>query len=456
MYHWCSIMGRPLGHLMLWLQFKLVNGTSQQCAARLIALVGVVGLLLATYTFLRKENIPNSLSSFLALGVAALPGVLISIAWIGAGFIIYSLCFPSISALLCQHALKLKARKSHGYWCLLTISSILLILSSLIYQTGTMFFIVFVAVYWALHWSRRDPYALNNTFTLLSVLFVANVVYFIGFKALVGSELASADPQRGVFFDTLGEGLVWFFHLALPRALSLWTIQPSYGWNLLPCIASTIFLASVVTFLIFTYRLQPTLFHVMLILLYLPSTFVLGIACYIPMLISNFRLEVYRSMVPLSTYAFVITCIHLWVVLSRAIVSVKYISSITIAVFSFLIAFNANNAMREKIVATKSAEVQFMRQKMQQIKDSGLEGNPIHVIIPILNEPWNTDEIGSLSITCVNDIQPMISIIRRELKLPDILISNSKIGETYNLDGTEVIDGRDVIDFTSISDLKMK
>jgi hypothetical protein len=95
-----------------------------------------------------------------------------------------------------------------------------------------------------------------------------------------------------------------------------------------------------------------------------------------------------------------------------------------------LIAFSSHNVLLTKMILPKSAEVRYLRNTMQTAKTSGRGNLPVHVIVPLINESWKTDEIGYLtaSFFYFGDVQAMIGYIRDEIKLPNTNVTYSMAG----------------------------
>ena len=435
---WFGTLGRPLGHEILCRQFKITGGISYAYIARGITFLGLAGLLVVTYTFLRREHLPDNLSSFLALGIAVLPGFTISVSWLGAGFIVFALLFSASSVLLCQHALMQKNTKRKFYGLLLTAVA-LEIASDLTYQTGAMFSLVLIAILYAIRLNNREQSILRDLLVLIGVFFVANLVYFIGFKIISGADLARVNPERGVLFHDLIGSFNWFIQYPLPRALHLWFVQPSNSWTALPIVTLIAYVASLA---IFTYSLffrknNPP--FSLPVLIYIPVTLLLGLACFFPMLVSSFRLEVFRSLTPLSSFIFSIIVIQFWLSFSNKEVHSKNINY-SIAMAMFVVTLISQNAMLSKIIMPKYVEVQYIKNTMKSAKEAGFSHVPVHIIVPKLIEPWNTDEVGYLTSSFSQDVYPMIKTIRDELMLLRVTISHSELGEDFDPGGKIVID----------------
>ena len=302
-----------------------------------------------------------------------------------------------------------------------------------------MFSLVLIAILYAIRLNNREQSILRDLLVLIGVFFVANLVYFIGFKIISGADLARVNPERGVLFHDLIGSFNWFIQYPLPRALHLWFVQPSNSWTALPIVTLIAYVASLA---IFTYSLffrknNPP--FSLPVLIYIPVTLLLGLACFFPMLVSSFRLEVFRSLTPLSSFIFSIIVIQFWLSFSNKEVHSKNINY-SIAMAMFVVTLISQNAMLSKIIMPKYVEVQYIKNTMKSAKEAGFSHVPVHIIVPKLIEPWNTDEVGYLTSSFSQDVYPMIKTIRDELMLLRVTISHSELGEDFDPGGKIVID----------------
>ena len=106
----------------------------------------------------------------------------------------------------------------------------------------------------------------------------------------------------------------------------------------------------------------------------------------------------------------------------------------------FVVTLISQNAMLSKIIMPKYVEVQYIKNTMKSAKEAGFSHVPVHIIVPKLIEPWNTDEVGYLTSSFSQDVYPMIKTIRDELMLLRVTISHSELGEDFDPGGKIVID----------------
>jgi rubredoxin len=440
MFDWFMRLGRPLGAAILCFQFSLFHQIGDAWIARGITFIGMASLLVAIYIFLRREHFPDNLSALVAFGCATLPGALVSAYWLGGGFIIFSLLASVFSVLLCQSAIK-QEMKDIRFYCLILTAILAEIASALIYQTGTMMFLVFAAVATAGTLKKDDHLSSRQTLIYGGIFTAANLSYFLFFKYFLANELARTNPERGIFFNELGSGFVWFTQTALPRAIRLWFVEMSANWSWMPSIIGLIFITSLGLYIFSLCYKKFSRRIILRSVLYVIIIILLGIGCLLPVLASGFRANVFRSLTPLSSFIFSMTCIQLWFALPEKKSQIQK-SNYLIVPIMMLIAFSSHNVLLNKMILPKSAEVRYLRNTMQTAKTSGRGNLPVHVIIPLVKESWKTDEIGYLtaSFYYFGDVQAMIGYIRDELELPNTNVTYSMTGADFNPEGKVIAD----------------
>ena len=439
MREWFQIMGRPIGHELLCLQYKLVENIEAGWRGRLVTVGALSVLLLCTSVFLRRHGYPAGLAVAIALGVTVLPGCLVFAFWLGSGFVVFGLLAAAVSALLCQTALMRKSPYGPGFWLLLLLAAIVESTAFLIYQTAGMFFLVFAAVALANRYSGSIGSLFRTGFVYGLVVVTASCAYFVGFSYMVADRLAQANPERGVSVANLWDSTHWFFTSALMRALRIWFANSVAAW--IPWCVGLAFIVAFLAFVVVRMRISEGC-HLAALkagAIYAGLMFVLGIGCFSPMLLASFRLEVFRSLVPLSAFVVVLTSTHTWLIVRSTELRWSVAGRLLLPVVVAL-GFFTHNMLLETITLPRSAEVTFLRDTMRAAASMGRGSWPVHVIVPKITYSWRTDEIGSLSAHFHQDVVPMLSLIRSELKLPQVPITTSVPGEPLDARAQVVAD----------------
>jgi hypothetical protein len=435
--HWFYLLGRPLGNAVLCAQFHSFSQIGDAYLARLETVGAVLLFLIAMYRFMCREGLPRQLSVFVAFGVAVLPGFLVVMFWLGAAYIAFSLLFSVYAALACQKALHRDSRDRSFYLLILGAGASELV-SAYIYQTGAMMFLVLCAVT-AVCVTKAGGRSFLRSFLVYGGVFAgANLVYFSWFKYFVADNLAKTDPTRGTLFHDLAGALEWFAHDALPRAMQLWFAGASTSW--VAQVVGFLFVASFVGFSLVVFREAPPKRRAGLVAVYGTTMLLLGLGCFLPMIASNFRMPVFRLLIPLSAFVVATTSIHLYLLGSRMRYTAQKIGYL-MAVPMVGIGFVAHQMLLDEMVMPRAAEVQQLRQIMHQAKVAGHEYDPVHIIsVPDNENPWKTDEIGALTASFVDDHSWMINYIRDEAGLPRVKVTHSSPGEAFDPKGKVVAD----------------
>jgi|GEM_PF-408830 len=434
---WFNLQGRPLGGIISCFQFGLFEYIKDAFIARAVSFLCMAALFIAIYEFLLREDYPENLSAFIAFGCLTIPGALVTASYLSTGFIIFSLFASVISALLCQSALKQIAMDKRPYG-LITASVLMQIVSASIYQTGAMFFLVPAAAAMSRSFKKSGSLLIRTAFVFGIIFIAANLIYFAGFKYSVAAELARRSPERGTLFHELDYAFIWFFQTVLPRAFSLWFIGKSAGP--VPILTGLLFFTSLILYAISMVRKDFSRQKVLLSISYVIVILLMGIVCYLPVLITAHRWNVFRNLIPLSSFIFSVTCIHLWFAYSHW---KEHGRAGYLIVFAMIfIAFVSHNVLLNKMILPKSEEVRYVENVMRTAKTLKLDNLSVHVVIPRIEETWSTDEIGLLttSFYVFGDLYEMISRIRKELELPEVMITYSTAGYYFNPNGRIILD----------------
>lgn len=435
---WFYLLGRPLGNAFLCVQFNSFSGIDGAYLSRLETIIGVTLLLGIIYRFLRNENLPREFSAFVALGVVLLPGVLVTIFWLGAGFIAFSLLLSAYAALLCQRALR-QDKKGNGFYGLLLGAAVSELAAAYTYQTGAMMFLVLSAVV-TMHVvkeGRRYSDFWRSLLVYGGVFLVSNLVYFSWFKFSIAEKLAKVDPERGTLFHNLISGMEWFAQEALPRALQLWFIDASANWA--SYFFGICFVVALVGFTLLRLYRKERRQSALWIVGYVAVIVLLGVGCFLPMIVSSFRLAVFRSLIPLSAFVFVMTSVQLFLLGKERGYSVLW-GRLGLGGMMIGIGLVSHNMLRDEMVVPRNAEIQELRRVMDDAKTAGREREPVYVIVPAKVNPWKTDEVGALSVSFPQDVFPIVNNIRNDMELPPVKVMHGFPGDKFDPTGKVVAD----------------
>jgi hypothetical protein len=260
----------------------------------------------------------------------------------------------------------------------------------------------------------------------------------------VADKLSQVDPSRGSLFNNVSEAFLWYFNQALPRSFTLWFIKPSLGWDLYSTTVLIIFILSTFFSILIIFKKFFLFKRILFTGFYNLFSYSVLVVTYAPVIISNFRLEVYRSSLVLSAYIFSIIAIQVWMILFRYNEVNKKIISLVL-IFSLSISFICYQLMHNQIVRPKFYEYTKLRSIISMIDpNSVMSGLPMHLIIPRQLEPWNTDEVGRISSEFTDEIDIMMSVIRSNSNLRPVPVSYSYSDPDITLNNRIIIDLRDI------------
>jgi hypothetical protein len=459
MYDWSKITGRPLGQYALCGLFGLFETTEDAWLARLVIVAGIAVFAWLQSIYFQALGISWTASVSLALGASVLPGILIFGYWITAGSLIFSLLPSVAAALLTAAALRpgavavdpdrVEAAPLRRALAQMDIRSAALLagacglqlVSLLIYQTQAMYFWALAAVMLATMLAR-DPWAALRPLAAYTLVGAGPIVgYFIWFKYFSGFApvLETADPARGRMFYDLAASVTWFLTEALPRASSLWFFDRPRGFGLAVLAAFVFFLILLAArFSLMAWR-KGDRTGSFLYAVYPLVIVAWGFLAFLPMLVTGFRLEVFRSLIPLSALIFLTGAIHLRILLRIE----KWPLPIKVGVaggFVFGLSCLAADSLVSQMVLPAAAEYSFVRTSLLEAAQNGRAAERVHAILPKVTFYPKTDEIHGLTARFDQDIKPMIQVLRRELGLGPVPITASLAGEPFQREGAVVFD----------------
>ncbi len=437
---WSRIGGRPLEEYLLWALFRPFETVEETWAARLVIVSGIAAFALLQLIYFQALGIRRTTAVCLALGTSVLPGMLVFAYWITAGSLIFSLLASAAAALLTEAALrpeKMLARRA----ALLAGACAFQIAALLIYQTEAMYFWTLTAVMVATKLSG-DPRAAVRSLTGYMLVGVAPMAgYFIWFKYLSGYApvLLAKDPLRGTMFSGLGANAEWFFNAALPRAGALWFFQLPRTFGM------AVLLVFVLSLILFSARLwwrarrRGDRTGSFLCAAYPLVIVALGCCAFAPMLVTSYRFESFRSLVPLSALIFLSGAIHLGILL-QADRWPAPIQLCVAAAFVLGVSYLGADSLITRMVLPAAAEYSFVRNSLLEAAQTGRAAERVHVIVPSTKLDSRTDEMDGLTLQFPQDIPPMILAIRRDLGLGPAPVSFSLEGEPFPREGALILD----------------
>ena len=439
MYGWSMVTGRPLGQYVICGLFGVFNRTDKAWRARLIILVAIAVFAFLQSRFFRTLGIGVIGAICLALGTSLLPGMLVFGYWITAGSIVFSLV-ASVAAVLLTEAV-LRSEKGVAVQLALAVGAITCQTTALlIYQTQAMYFWTLTAVMLA----TRLPQGLRSTVRPLAAYIVAGaaptVGYFIWFRYLSGFAplLEARDPGRGAVFQDVAGGARWFLGAALPRASLLWFFDFPRGIGL-GVLALFVLSLVLVTARLWSMTRQNDRTSSLLSAAYPLVIVTFGLLSFLPMLVTSFRLEVFRSLIPLSALLYLIGAIHLGMILRAdrwpPIAKLGIAAGFLLGVSCF-----ASNSLTGRMVLPAAAEYSFVRVSLLETAQRGQLAHRVHAIVPRATHPFTTDEVGTLSTQFRQDVLPMILGVGHDLGLPPSAVSQTILGEPFEQNGVLILD----------------
>ncbi len=437
---WSQTTGRPLGGYVLWVLFRLFESVDEAWLARLVIVSAIAAFAFLQSIYFQALGASWITAVSLALGTSVLPGMLVFGYWITAGSLAFALLASAAAALATEAALR--PEKGLAWRAMLLASACAFqIVSLLIYQTQAMYFWALTAAMLATRMSR-DPRAAVRPLAVYTLVGGAPIAgYFIWFKYLSGFApiLAANDPLRGKMFSDPAATMKWFFNTALPRSAALWFLQLPRAFGLVGLVAFILFLVLFSAGLSGTARRRGDRTGSLLYAAYPFVIVALGCFSFSPMLVTNFRFEVFRSLVPLSALIFLSGALHLGILLQTE----RWPAPIRFCVaagFVLGVSYLGVASLVTRMVLPAAAEYSFVRNSLLEAAQTGRSADRVHVIVPRVKLEPRTDEMDWLTVQFTQDIQRMIGAIHRELAVGPTPATFSLEGEPFPRDGAVVLD----------------
>jgi hypothetical protein len=439
MYAWSRVTGRLIGQYVLCGLFTVFETTDRAWVARLIVVSGIVVFAFLQWLYFEALGLSWMAALLLALGTSVLPGMLVFGFWITAGSLISAYLASVVAALLTEAALRMKSGYA-GMAALIASACAMQVVALLIYQTAAMYFWTLTAAMLAtqLLKSARTPFRRLIAYALVGAAPMAG--YFLWFKySGLAAVLKAENPPRGTMFSDFATSFKWFFNVALPRAFSLWFFEfPSA----LGFVVMAIFIVSLIVVTAGmcwkTWR-QGDRTGSLFWFAYPFVILALVLLAYCPMLVTSFRIEVFRSFIPLSALIFLTGAIHLGIIL-RAASWRPIFKLLAGASFAIGLALYTSNLLTSRMVLPAASEYSFVRTALLRALQSGPTVNRVHAIVPTPIRRFTTDEVYNLTVQFPQNIQPMIQISARELGLQVSGMTSSLQGEPFDGEGALILD----------------
>jgi len=362
MTSWLNIVGRPFGGIILCLQFHLVDTIEHSVYGRATSIIILNIVIIGIYYYLRREHISEKTSAIICILVACLPGFLVHTCWLASSYALCSMPLSIGAAILCNEAL---ARRDYIYRFigLIFLAILLEVIADLIYQTGAMMMLVLLVITVARSLSINNPQkALCAILLFGAVAVLSNGLYFIWFECIsdAGRKLAQIDPSRGAFFTAIPGTAIWFFQSVLPKAFKLWFYHKS---SVVAYISISIFVISLCLFLWRCVIKKNQINRAILIsVLYVLMLAGVAVGSMFPVLVSSFRIEIFRSFTLLSSLIVLATGVHIWYIVQRR--SSPLIQA-GLFMFTGLVVFSAYNSVLFDLVLPRYAEFHLIKNELQ-------------------------------------------------------------------------------------------
>jgi hypothetical protein len=236
--HNIVVQGRPLYALAADALYSLAGTVDKLAYVRLAALVGMVLFAMLLWrTYLKAGHDPLEAAGAV-LVTSLMPAFGIFAAWGSAFKVPYAAVLAIVAAWLALGACDRTGLKR----ALPFAAGVFLLLASfMLYQSGSMFFWVALAVLLFAR-ERTDPALVQKSLAAAFVFGAASVLYLVLHKAIAARYVA-LDPfyrqaaSRGALTDDPLHKLQWFMQGPLPDSLSLFLVPSSTALALLAALA---------------------------------------------------------------------------------------------------------------------------------------------------------------------------------------------------------------------------
>jgi hypothetical protein len=217
--------GRPLTSQFLRLCHWIVRTTGGPDLAHLPGLLGVVGLMVASFVWLRRCQTPAVPAFLFCIVLLTLPSTLLCAAYLNCGSYGWAALFAALALLTFAPALEpetkwiVKIGLGLAAWLLMQVGFCLYQPSALYYWSLTAAALLLApSADWRAFRSRAVP--------LLTLGLAAMVGYAVTFKLFLAVRGLPPLP-RVAWTDDPASKVIWFWDFPLDSALSLWLTPPA-------------------------------------------------------------------------------------------------------------------------------------------------------------------------------------------------------------------------------------
>lgn len=351
------VMGRPLFALSLAILFPLADNIENLKWIRFLSLVGITLFcaFLANfyYHFTARSNRLESIA--VSLVTCFMPGFGVYASWTCTFEIPYAAVLALLSAYFCGQGIKYDGKRWQRIVFFL-VSGLLLILSCMIYQVASLFFILPVSLYL---WFSNSKICLDSQkyFYYYSLVFFASEFCYLLIHKITVRRFILEDPfylnqaSRSEITDELLQKIFWFFQYPLKDALSLSFVPPN------SIIAGTVISLIVIGMICFWKSQGITLQNLALI----PYFFLSLIIAFLLPILSREYAGSYRTQGVLSSL------VILWIAFAlRQIIKSNLIRNIIWIAFVCVAAYSIHNLVLEKLVFPQIAEYKALQTIVDQ------------------------------------------------------------------------------------------
>lgn len=417
--------GRPVNALLYKLFFSRITFISDFRFLRIISLVGMLVVILIVFDILKRKNLSKFEVFILLLFLFTLPAINLSISWASLFSFPLAMLFSIFSAQLVNKTLNIYIASPLKFLCWGS-SVILLLISSFIHQTASMYYWVIVGIFLFFSNFKRDSTSLLiRNFLRFLIIWSATMglsyLWIIFYKTrFTGQEIERINLSSNFYHK-----LIWFIYEVVVRSLNFHVLSDS---RILPIIFLIVMIFGL--YLFFKERKINILIGFLVVSL-------LIILSYFPNLVVKENWASYRTQLALSSMFILFLFIASKSIFSKFILRkswcyfkliLLFLSSIPL----FLYSYHQTNT----IAYPQSLEIGFIKYKLQEFnKENHVE---INIIQPtfydlLVNQLYGYDEFGIPSSIQPWAPEPMVRLIFREMNFDDQNIQISVLPPGTNI-----------------------
>ncbi len=218
--------GRPLlAYLYDW-SYSSMHDLADLRYLRVISIIGIALCAWLVYLALRKAGMAFWPAFLIPIVIFSLPSYQLLAAWSQCAYYSYAALLAGSALMLTDRAFAL--RFSKGFWCLVTVATVLVLASLMVYQPAATMFWFFAAISLLVRQLRVGDIAKR----LGLYLAVAVPAFFLEYESLhvlpqiiLGENAVSARTQ--LVQDIPGKA-IWFLQQPVVNALNLTDLAPTY------------------------------------------------------------------------------------------------------------------------------------------------------------------------------------------------------------------------------------